>query len=243
MFSTYARLGAADDVDEGKRRLPLRRTKRPPLQRVSLGEAGYDANGNRPFDAEIALTTSDETTDWFQNRYEMSSRAISEDGSRIVFTTAEPLSVRATNGLTNVYEWQAAASGGEGSVSLISSGSSSEPDFDTVISPDGRNIFFDTVQGLASQDIDGLPDIYDAREDGGFPPTPAEMQPCAGDACQGPLTNPAPLLVPGSVSQAPGEDLPVPPAAQAKPRAKLGKKARRGRRKTRRAGNRRRARR
>jgi hypothetical protein len=241
VFSTDARL-AVDDVDEAKD-VYRYDAQSGALQRVSLGEAGYDANGNRPFDAEIAVTTSDLRTDSLQNRYEMSSRAVSEDGSRIVFTTVEPLSTRATNGLTNVYEWQAAASGGEGGVSLISSGSSAEPDFDTVISPDGRNVFFDTVQGLVPHDTDGLPDIYDAREDGGFPPVPAEGQPCAGDACQGPLTNPAPLLVPGSVSQAPGEELSAPLAAPTKSKAKPRKKVRRGKRKTRRAGNRRRARR
>ena len=41
----------------------------------------------------------------------------------------------------------------------------------------------------------------------GFPQAPAAAQPCSGDACQGPLTNPAPLLIPGSVSQVPGENL------------------------------------
>ena len=44
----------------------------------------------------------------------------------------------------------------------------------------------------------------------GFPSVAAERQPCEGDGCQGPLTNPAPLLVPGSVSQAPGDDFPPP---------------------------------
>ena len=59
------------------------------------------------------------------------------------------------------------------------------------------------------------------------PRCPAERQPCEGDGCQGPLTNPAPLLVPGSVSQEPGDDFPPPPATVApkpKPKSKLCKK-------------------
>ena len=70
-------------------------------------------------------------------------------------------------------------------------------------------------------------DVYDARLGEGFPAVAAERQPCEGDGCQGPLTNPAPLLVPGSVSQAPGDDFPPPPAtvaAKPKPKSKLCKK-------------------
>ena len=142
-------------------------------------------------------------------QYEMNSRAISEDGSRIVFKSAEPLSRAATNGLTNVYEWHEQP-GGEGRVSLISSGSAEAPVEDVVISPSGDDMFFMTTQGLVPQDTDGAPDVYDARLGGGFPPGPPPAKACAGDACQGPLTNPAPLLVPGSVSQAPGENFAAP---------------------------------
>ena len=78
-----------------------------------------------------------------------------------------------------------------------------------MISPSGNDVFFTTTQGLVAQDTDGEPDIYDARleRESGFPPAPAPVKACAGDACQGPLTNPAPLLVPGSVSQAAGREL------------------------------------
>jgi hypothetical protein len=82
-----------------------------------------------------------------------------------------------------------------------------------VIASSGRDVFFATTQGLVPSDTDGQMDVYDARHLGGFPPAPVEAEPCSGDACQGPLTNPAPLLIPGSVSQAPGENLPPPPKA------------------------------
>lgn len=71
------------------------------------------------------------------------------------------------------------------------------------MTPNGNNVFFLTSAGLSPQDLDGVGDVYDAREKGGFPSMPASREPCEGDACQGPLTNPAPLLVPGSVVQVP----------------------------------------
>jgi hypothetical protein len=178
------------------------------LNRVSIGEDGYDANGNGgTSDAsihngeEVAFVTRD---------HDLKNRAISEDGSRVVFITAEPLSPDAVNGLTDVYEWhQTPGSSKEGVVSLVSPGEAEqpvEPD-KVVMDPSGNNIFFITIQGLVPQDTNDTEDVYDARLGGGFPPAPTPQQPCAGDSCQGPLSTPAPLLVPGSAVQAPGEDL------------------------------------
>jgi hypothetical protein len=183
------------------------------LERVSVGEHGADANGNdNAFDATIALGHVGSTNSVY-TQYELGARAITEDGSRIVFSTAAPLSETATNGLTNVYEWH------ERAVSLISSGNAVEPDVQPVISASGRDIFFNTAQGLVSQDTDGVRDVYDARLGGGFAPMPSPRARCEGDGCQGPLTNPAPLLVPGSVSQAPGGNFPsAGPASSFTPR-------------------------
>jgi hypothetical protein len=168
------------------------------LVRVSGGEAGYDSDGNNDlFQARIRLGHRGGTV---AAQYEMDSRAVSEDGSRTVFETAEPLSPLATNGLTDAYEWHEAEAGG-GRVSLLSGGQGETPVEDVVIAPAGRDVFFVTSEDLAPQDSDGLPDVYDARLGGGFQQQPAAREPCAGDTCQGPLTNPAPMLVPGSVSQ------------------------------------------
>jgi hypothetical protein len=183
------------------------------LERVSLGEDGYHGNGNGE---DNATETADAT---------LSGRgalAVSEDGSRIVFTSAEPLSPDVSNGLVNAYEWHEEQGSSEDSVSLVSSGSDEEEVSDVVITASGRDVFFVTVQGLVAQDTDGAPDVYDARLGGGFPASPSEPEPCSGDGCQGPLTNPAPLLVPGSVSQAPGDDFP-PPKAMTRKKAKKKK--------------------
>jgi hypothetical protein len=124
-----------------------------------------------------------------------------------VFSSAERLSPSVINGLTNVYEWHETSKDAAGSVSLISGGSGETPAEDPVISPAGNDVFFVTTESLVPQDTDGEADIYDARTDGGFPQAQAPREPCSSDACQGPLSNPTPLLVPGSSSQTPGENL------------------------------------
>jgi hypothetical protein len=220
VFSSYAQL-TPDDTDEAKDVYRYDAVTGA-LVRISGGEGGYDSDGNNSaFDATIATVEQG----GLKGQYNLATRAISEDGSRIVFTSAEVLSPSAKNHLANVYEWHEAA-GGQGAVSLVSAGTGESPVEDVVISPDGDNIFFDTTQGLLPQDTDGAPDVYDARIGGGdFPSAPAQPRACDGDACQGPLTNPAPLLVPGSVSQAPGENLPAPVVTQAKSKPKAKKKA------------------
>jgi hypothetical protein len=223
VFSTYAQLVPGDtDTAKDVYRYDAETGQ---LDRVSGGESGYDANGNNSsFDATITGADADGQV---KHQYELDSRAISEDGSRIVFSSAEALSPMAINNLPNVYEWHEEAGEQEGHVSIVSDGSSETPDTHAVISPDGRNVFFTTTQGLVPQDTDGAPDVYDARIEGGFPQQPAPRQQCSSDACQGPLTIPAPLLVPGSVSQAPGGNFGPAPVPVATVKAKKKVKAKR----------------
>jgi hypothetical protein len=231
VFSTYAQLlrGDTDNARDVYRYDAQTRL----LGRVSLGEAGYHENGNGhdngqdPGGADAFLRDAGLNQGSTSETHEMHTRAISEDGSRIVFQTAEPLSQAATNHLNNVYEWHKQEGWSEGRVSLVSGGSAPLGDGGAVITPDGRNIFFTTSEGLVPQDTDGVVDIYDARLEGGFPPPPGERQPCSSDACQGPLTNPAPLLVPGSASQAAGENLPPPQKSATKGKKQKKQKKRR----------------
>ena len=232
VFSSYGQLvRRGPDVDTDAARDVYRfDMASDELVRVSLGEDGIDANGNGESDASIDLGGYSYGIEAGSNvliEHEMSSRAVSEDGSRIVFTSAEPLSPEAINGLENVYEWHMQPSGSEGRVSLISSGSSTTNDFEPVITPSGRDVFFMTTAGLVPSDTENDLDVYDARleEGSGFPTEVAEREPCSSDACQGPLTNPAPLLVPGSVSQAPGGNFTSPaPAAAATSKKKASLK-------------------
>jgi hypothetical protein len=211
VFASFGQL-AATDTDEAQD-IYRYDAVTGSLMRVSVGEAGYDANGNDShFDAKI-LAGEPAGLDGVTVQHEMASLSMSDDGSRIVFTTSEPLSPGAINGLPNAYEWHQSPGGGQGVVSLVSSGSAETPVEEVVISPSGSDVFFKTSQGLVAQDTDGANDIYDARLGSGFPAAPAARQECSGDACQGPLTNPAPLLVPGSVSQALGQNLSAGPVS------------------------------
>ena len=222
VLSSYGRL-VANDTDDAKD-VYRYDAETGALVRVSIGEDGADANGNNSvFDATIS-------NEKFLKAGGVDSRVVSEDGSRIVFTSAEPLSAQAVNHLSNVYEWQIEPGWSEGRVSLVSTGSATEPIEHATISSSGDDIFFTTAQGLVPRDTDGVADVYDARLGGGFSPAEAGQEECSGDACQGPLTNPVPLLVPGSVSQAPGQNFTAPTPVTATPKQKAIAKCVKGKR-------------
>jgi hypothetical protein len=235
LFSSYAKLigrGPQADVDDAKD-VYRYDAQTGLLDRVSVGEGGADSNGNcsdAPGGSECDAVINDLNLapDSLHVQRGMETRAISSDGSRVVFETAAPLSHAASNDVTDVYEWSQGGSSPEGHVSLVSDGRSPVAETDAVMSPSGQDIFFETSQGLVSQDTDGQADVYDARLGGGFPAVPAEPAPCSGDACQGPLRNPAPSLVPGSAVQLSGENFAA-PAVVAKPKVR-SVKCRKGRR-------------
>jgi hypothetical protein len=177
------------------------------IRRVSVGVEGHDHNGNGAFDATIVAPGFGEGL--VMTQYELGDRAISENGT-VVFATAEPLSVDAVNGLPNVYVWH--EEDGRGSAGMISSGSSVTSDEHPVIDVSGRDVFFDTTSGLVPQDTDGLPDVYDARIEGGFPAAPVQAGGCTGAACQGPPSVPA-LLAPPASATFSGLGNPAPPSA------------------------------
>ncbi|HWY19531.1 MAG TPA: hypothetical protein VNY27_12585 [Solirubrobacteraceae bacterium] len=205
VFSSYGRL-TPDDADSAKDVYRFDSTTGS-LLRVSAGENGYDANGNDEFDATIS-PAGIQPSDSVRLKRELSFRSISDDGSRIIFYSSGPLSPRAQKRVPDIYEWHASPEGGPGVVSMVSGGASDSPDFAATISPSGRDIFFLTAQGLVPGDQDGLVDVYDARlGGGGFPQAETARQSCSSDACQGPLSNPAPLLMPGSAVQRAGDNL------------------------------------
>jgi Fibronectin type III domain len=137
--------------------------------------------------------------------------AISDDGSYVFFVTTDRLVPQDQNPLggglitsapgEDVYEWH------NGTVSLISSGTDSQPSVFIGASADGRDVFFGTHSQLASQDIDGLGDVYDARIGGGFP-VPAGSAPCEGDACQSPSSAPNDATPSSSTFSGPGDPAP-----------------------------------
>lgn len=165
------------------------------LVRVSLGENGHDNNGNdNAYGASIAAPIIPSAEDRSLVTWRLGTRALSDDGSTIVFSTAAPLSPRASNGNVNVYVWH------EGRVGMISTGLSKTSDELPVVSQSGRDIFFLTSQNILPQDSDGLLDVYDARIGGGFPEPNVAAGDCSGDTCQGPPSVPSLLGAPASAT-------------------------------------------
>jgi hypothetical protein len=102
----------------------------------------------------------------------------SSDGKKIYFTSRDQLVPGDTNGtVRDVYEWN------DGTLSLITSGTSSADNMLVGTTPSGNDVFFVTAQRLVGWDTDDVRDIYDARVGGGFDePDPPPI--CEGEACR-----------------------------------------------------------
>jgi len=165
------------------------------------------------------------------------SRALSEDGSRLLFEASDALALGDTNGVQDVYQWEAAGEGtctessdsfspaNGGCIDLISTGRSPRPSELVDASSDGADVFFKTAQSLWPADP-GLIDVYDARVEGGFPPPPPPVLPCEGDCQQ---------REPEPEDQPPVTLLPGPGDVVEKPKSKP-KKCRKGTHKVKKAG-------
>jgi hypothetical protein len=110
-------------------------------------------------------------------------RSMLDDG-RVFFSTTAALVSQDVNRQVDVYEWEA------GAPRLISGGTSElDRSVFTDASANGSDVFFTTSQSLVPQDSDGIVDVYDAREGGGFPPPPPGCP--IETACPGPVALPA----------------------------------------------------
>lgn len=150
---------------------------------------------------------------WETSLYE--PRVLSSDGDRLFFESYDPLVPSDTNNQLDLYQWEAAGTGGcregqgswvpaaGGCIDMISSGQSSYPSEFVDATPDGSNVYFSTLSSLVPQDYGHL-DIYDARVEGGFPPPPQPPQDCEGSTCQSPPPAPAPSSSASQNFQGPG---------------------------------------
>jgi hypothetical protein len=141
------------------------------------------------------------------------TRLLTSNGARLYFESFDALVPRDTNGKRDVYEWERSSgqegcremgaelyvASSKGCLSLISSGTSAVNSELIDASEGGRDVFFATEQGLLPQDPGNF-DIYDAREEGGFPP-PGRAEPCTEGHCQQPSQA---LASPGFASNAKG---------------------------------------
>ena len=122
---------------------------------------------------------------WHENR------ALSDDGSRVFFSTAQALVPEDVNGRVDVYEYES------GGVHLISSGRSPADSWFMDASASGNDVFFTTSQQLVGWDTDQEYDVYDARVGGGLPDPVPSATPCADGGCQGALAT-QPLVPPAA---------------------------------------------
>jgi hypothetical protein len=201
------------------------------LNRVSIGRRGNDGKGNGPEPARFPGFTGGGFLGGIVPKLvssEDATRAISNDGSTIIFKTAAPLVSRDTNGGKvrscesrepleeiktgcDIYEWEVQGHGtcheAGGCVSLVSSGVVPLGEKTAMIDSSGRNIFFRTSRGLVPSDNDGVEDIYDARVEGGFH-TPHLQPPCGSpERCRNPEGGPPPPAVSTSHFIAPPQHL------------------------------------
>jgi len=117
---------------------------------------------------------------------------ISDDGQRVFFSTPDALVPEDMNGdngcpkelssglfsCADVYEWH------DGTVSLITSGTGSEPFVLSGVTHTGEDVFIATPQRLVGWDVDNSFDFYDVRVGGGFSEPPPQPPPCEGEACR-----------------------------------------------------------
>jgi hypothetical protein len=189
------------------------------LTRISSGQGGtYNGDGNVDTFNEAAHIPAPAYVGQDLPTAAQTGLAVSEDGSRVFFTSAARLVPQVEDrGSPNVYEYR------DGNVYLISDGkdSSATENGPTVqlfgSDASGQDSFFVTADALVPQAGDAQVGLYDAREGGGFP-VPALIPGCAGETCRG-ATGAAPSLqLPGSTSQAGGGNLP--PPVESKPATK-----------------------
>jgi hypothetical protein len=130
----------------------------------------------------------------YNQRVVADNRGVSGDGGRVFFDSPDPLVSRATNGHRNVYEWE------NGTLFLISSGTSPGDSLFLDNSESGGDVFFTSTDELVQGDNDAQFDVYDARVPRPGDNPPPGSVPCQGDVCQGPPSVPSLLGLPASAT-------------------------------------------
>jgi hypothetical protein len=211
IFTSFARLSPGDTDDaQDLYRYDFQTGQ---LIRLSFGRNGNDGNGNDDL-FPVRISGHDASSEPLELAADK-NRAISADGSVVIFHTAASLVSHDTNTGANpgcggggegntgcdIYEWEEAGHGScdeaAGCISLISPGVEPQGTLQAaVISAKGRDIVFQTRRNVIPADSDGVGDIYDARAGGGFPP-PVQLPIChAAEACHGEGTQEEPPINP-----------------------------------------------
>jgi hypothetical protein len=148
-------------------------------------DAGTNALACASCNPSGAPATSDAVITGHASGAQRRAHTVSDDGSRVFFTSGDALVPKDTNGEPDTYEFEPTT----GEVALISGGTSSEPSEFQDASPSGDDVFFTTRQRLVGSDTDNNMDVYDARVGGGFPESAPPGQ-CSGESCKPPPSSP-----------------------------------------------------
>lgn len=199
VFQSHASL-ASNDADGGRLDVYRYDSDAGSLQCVSCRPgSSADEPDEEPFDVQDRGDFGPLETDFAEH-----GRWVSEDGDKIVFSTAEGLLPGDVNGVGDVYLWRS----GEIYRVYAAVGKQEAEASKPVLAPDGATIAFATARPLLPQDGDTTPDVYVARVGGGFP-NPPPPNPCEpGSNCQQAQVPPA---APAAASESPTSGNPPAP--------------------------------
>jgi hypothetical protein len=144
------------------------------------------------------------------------SNPLSDDGSKVFFTSPDALVPQDTNGKLDAYEYDVPT----GTLHLLSNGREPSDSYFMTASPSGDDAFIVTRAQLVGSDTDNSYDLYDARVDGGFPDLPPSPPACAGDGCRSPQSTPPATVTPGTGPVTRNGNLPSKRVAKPKPKPK-----------------------
>jgi len=166
------------------------------LARASIGQSGYNNNGNTENAEYVPRIVVPEDASGGEPTSASASLSVSEVGG-VFFTSRDRLTPSAIEGHENVYEYEPPATGSCGAevlggcIELISPGDEASPaevrNKPRLLGADisGNDVFFVSANSLLTRDTDTQLDWYDARVEGGFEEV-AAAEGCSEVACQGP---------------------------------------------------------
>ncbi len=126
------------------------------------------------------------------------------DRGQVFFETTDALVPRDVNGRRDVYEYA------NGTVRLLSTGTSEAGSHFLDATPNGSDVFISTAQRLLPRDTDSIYDYYDVREGGGFAEPAPPAPPCEGEGCKGAAAGTPTFGAPGSLAFSGPGNLPAP---------------------------------
>jgi len=153
--------GFAGYDQEGQRELYVYDAETGSLACASCNPGGAAPTADAAIDVRESEATGPATSD--------SAQALTDDGRRVFFNTADALVPEDVDGRSDAYEYDAAT----GAVHLLSSGGGTAPSYVVDATASGSDVFIVTRERLLAGDGDNQYDLYDARVDGGLPGPPA----------------------------------------------------------------------